>query len=240
MSKQQYPKDFLDLLNSITAKRPATVIKHILDHSFITSQELKDVYGYNHPPRAVRDVREQGIPVETFRVEGNDGRKIAAYRFGDPNDVNRIAKTKGRQAIAKEIKQGLIERYGSRCFIYLEELDEGSLQVDHRVPYEIGGERSADDLDGYMLLCASANRLKSHSCETCTNWTTKDPLMCEKCFWAHPENYSHVAGRLERIVMLSLTDKSDIEAYDKLVSDCGKKEATDLITEQVSYYFESM
>ena len=74
MSKQQYPKDFLDLLNSITAKRPATVIKHILDHGFITSQELKDVYGYNHPPRAVRDVREQGIPVETFRVEGNDGR----------------------------------------------------------------------------------------------------------------------------------------------------------------------
>ena len=56
-----YSEEFLELLNSIKAKRPRTVISHILKHGYITSQDLKDMYGYNHPPRAVRDVREQGI-----------------------------------------------------------------------------------------------------------------------------------------------------------------------------------
>ena len=76
-------KKFLELCHSVTAKRTKTVIDHILAHGFITTEELKDKYGYNHPPRAVRDVREHGIPIETFRVTGSDGRKIAAYRFGD-------------------------------------------------------------------------------------------------------------------------------------------------------------
>jgi hypothetical protein len=75
----EYPKEFLDFVNSIDAKRPRTVIQHILKHGYITSQELKDEYGYNHPPRDVRDVREYGIPIETYRIEGTDGRKIAAY-----------------------------------------------------------------------------------------------------------------------------------------------------------------
>ena len=61
--------EFLRLLDSITAKRPKTVIQHILKHGFITSQELKDLYGYNHPPRAIRDVREYGIPIDTYRVK---------------------------------------------------------------------------------------------------------------------------------------------------------------------------
>ena len=43
----EYSKEFLDLLESVTAKRPRTVIQHILQHGYITSQELKDLYGYN-------------------------------------------------------------------------------------------------------------------------------------------------------------------------------------------------
>lgn len=36
----EYSKEFLDLLESVTAKRPRTVIQHILQHGYITSQEL--------------------------------------------------------------------------------------------------------------------------------------------------------------------------------------------------------
>ena len=50
-----YSKEFLDLLKSVTAKRPKTVIDHILQYGFITTEDLKNKYGYNHPPRAVRD-----------------------------------------------------------------------------------------------------------------------------------------------------------------------------------------
>ncbi|WP_369334486.1 helix-turn-helix domain-containing protein [Candidatus Thiosymbion oneisti] len=54
------------MLESVEAKRPKTVIDHILKHGQITTEELKDTYGYNHPPRATRDVREQGIPIKTL------------------------------------------------------------------------------------------------------------------------------------------------------------------------------
>ncbi len=42
--------ELLALCRTITAKRPKTVIDHILKHGFITTEELKDNYGYNHPP----------------------------------------------------------------------------------------------------------------------------------------------------------------------------------------------
>lgn len=231
-----YPPEFIELLNSITSKRPATVIKHIREHGFITTQELKDTYGYNHPPRAVRDVREQGIPIETFRIEGNDGRKIAAYKFGDPTEVNRAAKTKGRQTIDKTIKESLIKRHGARDFIYLEEVAEKDLQVDHRVPYEIGGEGNSGSPEDFMLLSASANRLKSHACETCLNWNVKDAEMCKTCFWAYPENYKHVAGRPERLAMFSIKDGKAIESHDSIVETKGRENLDTQLREVVEYF----
>ena len=59
MSDKEYQDDFLKLLKSVTSKRPRTVIEHILQNGQITTEELKELYGYNHPPRAIRDVREQ-------------------------------------------------------------------------------------------------------------------------------------------------------------------------------------
>ncbi len=76
--KQKYPKEFLELCASVTARRPKTVIDHLLKHGHITTEELKTKYGYDHPPRAARDVRELGIQLETFRVTAANGRKIAA------------------------------------------------------------------------------------------------------------------------------------------------------------------
>ena len=43
---------------------------YILKHGHITTEELEETYGYDHPPRAARDVREQGIPLETFILKG--------------------------------------------------------------------------------------------------------------------------------------------------------------------------
>ena len=158
MTQQEFPSEFLTLLNSITAKRPKTVIDHILLHGQITTEELRDTYGYNHPPRAIRDVREHGIPITTFRVTGSDGRRIAAYRFGDPSELQ-SAQLSGRTAFSARLKASLVEQFGARCNIYLEEFPERELQIDHRVPFEIAGDSGiSDDVSEYMLLCASANR----------------------------------------------------------------------------------
>lgn len=216
--------EFREKLLSVTAKRPATIIRHILEHGSITSEEIKSLYGYNHPPRAVRDVREQGIPIETFRIKDSEGRNIAAYRFGDPTNVgNAISKKAGRTALSKALKKALIELFGSKCFVYQEQLDQSLLQVDHRVPYEIGGEPE-EDVKHYMLLCPSANRAKSWSCEHCPNWDIKDPSFCEDCFWAHPEQYTHIAGNSERRIILTFTG-DEVKDYDALIDSVGTERA---------------
>jgi hypothetical protein len=217
VTTQDLPPDFVEKCKAVTAKRPRTVIDHILEHGYITTEELKEEYGYNHPPRAARDVKEQGIPLETFRVVGRDGRKIGAYRFGDPAKA-RFSKLSGRTAFAKKLKARLIEMYGSRCAIYLEEFDDQNLQIDHRIPFEVAGDdaTSMDDPQAYMLLCGSANRAKSWSCEHCLNWREmKDPEICRRCYWAFPEDYNHVAMQQARRVDLMWTGE-EVSVYDRL------------------------
>ncbi|MGC1305782.1 MAG: HNH endonuclease [Phormidesmis sp.] len=228
-NSQQLPNEFLELCHSITAKRPRVVIDHILQHGFITTEELKETYGYSHPPRAARDVRENGVPLETFRVVGSDGRKIAAYRFGDVSKA-RFTRLSGRTGLSKQIKKTLISTYGCKCFIYLEAVDERELQIDHRVPFEVDGEPDIEP-ENFMLLCGSANRAKSWSCEHCENWNDiKDKLICLSCYWAYPENYEHVAMRQVRRIDI-LWEGNDIEIYERLKQRASglEKEVPDFI-----------
>ncbi len=221
MPKKQYPKEFLALCQSVTAKRPRTVITHILEHGQITTEELKNLYGYNHPPRAARDVKEHGIPIERVTVTGGDGRKIAAYRFGDPTNL-KVRRFDGRTGLSKQIKDALIAKYGCRCFIYLEEMSEAALQIDHRVPFEVAGESVTMSPDEFMLLCGSANRAKSWSCEHCENWTKhKKREVCLSCYWAYPENHSHIAmQQLRRVDLLWQGDET--KQYERLKADAAE------------------
>ena len=229
------PKEFLERLNSITDKRPKTVIKYILEHGYITTEDLKNL-GYEHPPRAARDVRERGIPLKTFKVKDSNGRNIAAYKFGDPDELKCVlSKTAGRTALSKALKKALINKYGAVCFIYLQQMDENLLQVDHRVPYEIGGEQDDSNIDCFMLLSPSANRAKSWTCEQCPNWKRKDYDYCVSCFWAHPEKYTHIADKEQRQIIITYTD-NEIEDYNNLIDLVGIDKAQDTIKQLVKKY----
>ncbi len=233
--KKKLPKAFLNKLNAVTAKRPKTVIQEILKHGFVTTEELMAL-GYEHAPRAARDVRELGIPLETFYVKGSNGRNIAAYRFGDPQQAeNKLSKTAGRTVLSKALKSALIEKYGSKCFVYLQPLEERLLQVDHRVPYEIAGEQNEKDIDCYMLLSPSANRAKSWTCEHCPNWKQKDAEFCMKCFWAYPEEYTHIAGKEQRQIVITFTG-DEIEDYNRLIALVGFDKAEKTIKEMIEKY----
>ena len=194
MASEDISPEFRELLSTVTGKRARTVIDHILVNGHITSEDLAATYGYNHPPRAIRDVREQGIPIETRSVTSADGRRIAEYRFGDFADA-RPQILQGRTVLSRRLKSELLEANGSRCNVYLEETPESELQIDHRIPFHIAGEHDVTSVEGYQLLCRSANRDKSWSCEHCPNWETRDEQVCKTCYWAYPESYSHVATR---------------------------------------------
>lgn len=102
MSSEINPR-ILEAVKNVTGKRPRTVIEHIIKHGYVTTEELKELYGYNHAPRAARDVREAGIPLETFKMPSSTGRAIAGYRFGDPDKIE-AHKLAGRQIFSKALK----------------------------------------------------------------------------------------------------------------------------------------
>jgi len=218
MANQDIDPQILALCDKVTAKRPRTVIDHIIKHGSVTTEELQSLYGYDHPPRAVRDVRDNGVPIETFKVRNNrTGRKIAAYRFDSPDKIvhGRIG---GRKAFSKQFKEELVKRYGSRDAITGERCHPRYLQIDHRIPYEVAGDsaHNESDLDAYMLLDASSQRAKSWSCEKCRNWQEyQDEQICQGCFWAFPENYQHIAGEHTRRVDIQWTG-IEVKVFERI------------------------
>lgn len=226
MANQIDPR-ILELCKQVTAKRPRTVIDHIIEHGSITTEDLQITYGYDHPPRAVGDVRDQGIPIETDSViSTRTGRKIAIYRFGDPDNIIR-GRIGGRKAFSKKFKSVLVKRYGSKDAFTGEECHARLLQIDHRVPYRVAGNTVFDEArpEEYMLLDASSQRAKSWSCEQCDNWNNvRNADLCRSCFWAFPEHYTHIAGKDVRRVHIEWQG-DEVKVYERL-RRCAENEET--------------
>ena len=198
LTKPKISKALKEQISKVTALRPKTVLDYLVKHGSITTDDIKAL-GYEHPPRAIRDVREQGIPLITQRVNIN-GKSIARYVFGDESQIEKN-KLGGRQVFSKAFKNELIQKYGEKCGITLEPYDAKYLQIDHRIPYEVAGEMSGTQRTPhhFMLLCAAAQRQKSWECEHCSNLLgQKDITICQSCYWAYPEKYTHVALRQEQ------------------------------------------
>lgn len=218
MTRQYLPDTFLKLLEQVTGKRARIVIDHILEHGYITTEDLESVYGYKHPPRAVADVRDQGIPIETFKTKSSTGQAIAGYRFGNPEDAI-VGQTGGRRNFPQNLKTTLYKHQDGKCALCTESYSNQFLQVDHRVPYRVAGEvDDMSDKSRFMLVCRSCNRAKSWTCEQCPNIDIKDNDMCLSCYWVNPENYIHIATRSERRLDIVWSD-AEITDYDKLVTE---------------------
>lgn len=200
-------------------KRPEVVAKYMLEHdNCITTDEIQEL-GYDHPPRAARDIRELGIPLKTTRTTGENGKSIAKYSFDIPDDFNPSqTKVSGRKATDNKIKEELIKENGCVCSTDNMRMRKENLQIDHRVPYEIGGEYDDPNPENYQLLSASANRQKSWACEHCPNWKDKKVEVCETCFWAHPDNHEHIACESGKTIIITLRhgDANDEQLYQEI------------------------
>jgi hypothetical protein len=188
----EVPKKLLERIQSITNKRARVVLDTILQNGSISTAELKTI-GYDHPPRAKRDAVELGIAIKCVMVKGSNGKRMGMYVFDerelDPNKT-------GRVVVPKKEREALIKSKGAKCNLCGA---THNLQVDHRIPYEVAGESQFDGDDPYQVLDGSCNRTKSWVCEHCENWRRrKDFDVCRACYWANPEDYSHIAMRPER------------------------------------------
>ncbi len=212
-----HPK-ILAQIKKVTNKRPLAVLNHILKHGHVTTEELREQHGYDHPPRARMDVLEWGIPLVTARVSNRAGtKKIGAYSFGDPDQIE-LHKTGGRQAFTKTFKKALYKLQGGRCAVTGEAYEIRYLSIDHRIPYLVAGDRIAaeDNPKAFMLIALGLQRVKSWSCEHCKNGIElKDGSLCARCFWASPEDYDHIAMEQRRRVDITWVG-DEVREYDAL------------------------
>lgn len=61
------PQDFIDVLNAVTNKRARFVIDTILKNGYCSTEDLKNG-GYEHAPRAARDVPLALRPVAFYDI----------------------------------------------------------------------------------------------------------------------------------------------------------------------------
>jgi hypothetical protein len=212
-------------LNAVTGKRARIVVEHILRYGSITTDVLKEKYGYDHPPRAIKDVSDQGIPLVKTIVRKKDGKRMAEYRFGDLDNIT-AGRVGGRANFPKAFKAALIAAQGQRCALCNAPFEPRYLQIDHRIPYVVAGDGASSDLNvkDYMLVCGSCNRAKSWSCEDCPNGVVgKDPNVCAVCYWASPLNYLHVATLDIRRLDLTWT-RDEVPDFDAAKAKAGTNE----------------
>ncbi len=217
--RPKIPAKLLERINSITNKRARVVLDTLVKKGSISTSELQAA-GYDHPPRAARDVVELGIALKRVAVKRKDGQSIASYVF-DERELDPL-KT-GRVVIAKKERDAIIKRKGSKCNLCA---GTSNLQLDHRIPYQVAGESQRYEDDPYQVLDGSCNRKKSWECEHCQNWQEiKDLDICNTCYWANPEHYTHVAMRPERRVDVIWVG-GEVKAYERLSAEAKKNKRT--------------
>ncbi len=201
------PKTIIGILEQAdrggASLRARSVLNHLLLNGSCTTSDLAEA-GYNHPPRAVRDLKDAGVIVVTKMekyqnpVSGKPSRRARYSIVGYEQSHGRRPLTR---VFSDSVKQrGTCEACGSAT----------NLQADHRVPFAIAGESFPHVPSEFMALCGSCNREKSWTCETkCPNWTARDPAVCRSCYWSNPAQYSHVAME-KKLVINSVISQPDL------------------------------
>jgi 5-methylcytosine-specific restriction endonuclease McrA len=226
LKKSKLPKQMKQLIsNSKLSKRAQIVVRHILRNGSITTEDIEG-YGYKHPPRAIGDVRDAGISLKMSRVLSSDERRIGKYEFADLTQVQE-GRLDGREVFPKPFRAKLFAASNGRCAICSGKFESRYLQIDHRIPYRIAGEKRDSERDArdYTLVCGSCNRAKSWSCEHCPNWSSKSAEICSKCYWASPEDYTHIALREVRRADI-LWDENEVQVYEQLKGEAQKNKHT--------------
>ena len=238
----QYSSEFVNWARGlIMSKRAREALEIMLTQGSVTTEELTERYGLAHPPRAIGDLKDAGIVIEKRNVRSSQGKIIAEYTILESISDNIV---NPRKPIPKKVKNKLIQDNGPFCAACGGMFNPTVLQVDHRIPFRIGGDPDEWSQETVMLLCQSDNRAKSWTCEHCPNWCIRDSSVCANCYWCHPDGqYSHIAMEQQRRLSIvwqgdESTDFDDLEEQasmldvtmqqyvKQVLSDCLHRETT--------------
>lgn len=212
MAASEYSDEFIQWARGLKkSKRATSCLEHMLEYGTLSTEQLSQM-GYEHPPRAIRDLRDSGIMLEKSNIKSSVGKNIAQYTLLEERTSGRS----GRTAIPKKFREEINASNSNHCGVCNGIFEPRELQCDHRVPFEIAGDPDGWNVQEWMPLCASCNRSKSWSCEHCPNWKLRDKEVCKGCFWANPVRYSHVETRPERRLVATFQGREQVELYESL------------------------
>lgn len=202
-------------------KRPRTVLEHILKNGSVSTYELGQL-GYDQPPRAAQDLKEAGVQLTTtFGKHPTTNARMAIYSL---RGIDEASQGSGRRAFPKAFRREVLDQFQNRCNICNVEYADTVLQLDHRIPYIVGGEPDTLRVEEFQPLCGSHQRLKSWACEHCENRHAKKLDVCRTCYWATPDgDYVHIANRHERRVDLTWAGDGEIRMYSQLVREAANR-----------------
>lgn len=188
------------------SKRARAALESMLERGAVTSKALQEEYGLDHPPRAIRDLKDAGVLVGSRRVK-ESGKTISEYFLLDLATPSRGGAP--RNPIKKRDKDRIVAEFDGKCAVCGTRTSR--LQLDHRIPFAIAGDPPEWTSKTAMPLCPSDNRAKSWACEHCANWANRDPDVCLGCMWCHPEDYDHVSMLPERRLVVTAHSETDVE-----------------------------
>lgn len=220
VDESRHTPEFIEWAQRVkTSKRAQRALEFLLERGSVTTRDLQAI-GYDHPPRAIRDLKDAGFLIDSEMVTV-EGRRMSQYTLVDVMS----AEFAQRKPIPHAFRQGLFEAHGYRCAVCGGVFITRMLQSDHRVPFHVGGDPEVFDISDFMPLCGSDNRAKSMSCENCPNWTIRNVETCRSCYWHDPEAYSHVATVEER--RLTITARhGDVAIIDSLKAEAVVQDMT--------------
>jgi len=203
-------------------KRPQAVLERLLENGSVSTYELGKI-GYDQPPRAAQDLKEQGVRLRmTNSKHPATGNRMGVYTLEDEQPLL-DGKLTGRHSFPKKFRKHVLDHYQRMCPCCGVVLDESRLQIDHRIPYLVAGEADMSDLAQWMPLCSSHQRTKSWVCEHCPNYITKNPTICSSCYWAVPDGeYEHVATVHERRLALVWQGPEEIRLFNGMKALAAK------------------
>lgn len=195
-------------------KRPRTVLARILAKGAVSTYELGQL-GYDQPPRAAQDLKEAGVRLKTsFGKHPKSGARMAIYSLAG---LEESAALSGRSALPKSFRNEVLRQFDDRCNVCATVYPHAVLQLDHRVPYIVGGEGRERRVTDFQPLCGSHQRSKSWECEHCPNRTARDVRVCQTCYWAIPDgDYDHVATKQERRMDITWTGNAGLVQYERI------------------------
>lgn len=178
-------EDLLATLAQFGINKPTSPYQRLLTRlwsmEWVDKNELTAANnGQTDTPRRIRELdKEFGFDIERNGKSGDE----SAYRLKSRR--SRLERPRRRPYFTPIQKEGLKKRDPPLCKICgrFSPDDYGMLQIDHRIPFDKGGETT---LDNAQFLCTTCNVYKRRRCELCT------VPECSDCAYAYPEKYDGV------------------------------------------------